>query len=334
MISIKKLLSADKEIETASIQAIRILIHGIGEHAAAGETDVVARFEESIQEILGVLEEDLTPGQLLAQANSAVSVLEGHNRRTARYRSLQTVELQKTVAMLLSTVRIISAAGDAHVNRLGDLGNQIATASVVDEVRSINDLLGHCLADIRIESECQRKETRETIEGLNRELEGTRKTAAGIVVSMVLDEVTGVPKRADAEATLARASREGSEVYAAVFVLDRLQAFNLRFGREVGDQVLTALTGMIRKQLKAGDLLYRWSGPTLVALLPRATRIERARSEIARIVETKLEHTVQLSNRTISLPIAARWSVFPMMAAPRLLFQKIDAFAAAPTSRD
>jgi len=34
------------------------------------------------------------------------------------------------------------------------------------------------------------------------------------------------------------------------------------------------------------------------------------------------------------LPVAARWTVLPTMAAPRLLFHKIEAFAAVPGAQD
>jgi len=43
---------------------------------------------------------------------------------------------------------------------------------------------------------------------------------------------------------------------------------------------------------------------------------------------------VQTASRTILLPIAARWTVFPSMAAPRLLMHKIDAFAEAKAARE
>ena len=70
----------------------------------------------------------------------------------------------------------------------------------------------------------------------------------------------------------------------------------------------------------------------MLALLSRPVRLEIVREEIARLMEYKYEHTVKTSSRTILLPISARWAVFPMMAAPRLLVQKIDTFTAQSSS--
>ena len=71
-----------------------------------------------------------------------------------------------------------------------------------------------------------------------------------------------------------------------------------------------------------------------VALLARPGSLERVRSELGRIMEAKLEHSIETSHRSVLVPIAARWTLFPMMAAPRLIYQKIDTFAAIPTERD
>jgi len=64
----------------------------------------------------------------------------------------------------------------------------------------------------------------------------------------------------------------------------------------------------------------------LVGILARPNRLERVRDEIGRIMEVKYEHTVRTASRTILLPISIRWALFPMMAVPRLLTQKIENF--------
>ncbi len=334
MISIKKFLSKDGEADRAAMQAVRLLVLGIGEHAAEGDADVTARFREGIQDIVDVLGDEIEPEELLLHVNAVVSALQDHHRRTLRQRTLQTTELQNIVKMLTSTVGVVASASDTHVTRLGEIEKQVLVASELNDVRSIKAKLSDCLGDIRKESERQRKETGEIIEELTQGLEYARKGTTAVRENGALDAVTGLPFRPDAEAALAQAGRTGAESYAAVLVLDRLQTFNLRFGREVGDEVLVAFTRMIRKQLSSGDQLFRWSGPTLVALLPRQGSLERVRGDVKRIVETKLEHTIETPSRSIMLPIAARWAVFPMMAAPRLMYQKIDAFAMVSGLRD
>ncbi len=334
MISIKKFLSKDDEAERAVMQAVRLLVLGIAEHAGGGEADVTARFRQGVQEIADVLVDDIDPDQLLVHANAVVSALQDHHRRATRHRALQTTELQNMVKMLASTLAAVAAASGTQVMRLGEIEKQVVVASELNDVRTIKAKLSECLEDIRKESERQRKETGDIIQELSQGLEDARKSTMVVREVSASDAVTGLPLRPDAEAALAQAGRSATEAYAAVLVLDRLQTFNLRFGREVGDDVLVAFARMIKKQLGSSDQLFRWSGPTLVALLPRQSSLERVRGDVKRFVETKLEHTIETPSRSIMLPIAARWAVFPMMAAPRLMYQKIDAFATISGPRD
>jgi hypothetical protein len=55
---------------------------------------------------------------------------------------------------------------------------------------------------------------------------------------------------------------------------------------------------------------------------------EQAAPIIRRVLEQRIEYEVELSARTILLPIAARWEVVPLMADARLVVNKIDSVVA------
>jgi diguanylate cyclase (GGDEF)-like protein len=328
VISIKKFLKSDRETDRTLLHVIRLLIHGIGEHTLVGEPGDGARFHHCIQEVSEALTEDIEPEDLLVHAGSVVKALEDHNRLTSLQQAQHSAELQNMVKMLTSTVRSVVAAGDTNVSRLTEIETRVASASELDDVRLIKSNLSDCLNDIRNEAERQRKENDSTLEQLGQALDQCRKQPKDLPETTAHDPVTGLAQRPAAETALALASQGGAAAYAAVLVLDRLQAVNLRFGREVGDEVLNEFARTIRKKLSRADQLFRWNGPVLLALVNGPSSIEIVRTEIARIVETKLEHTIETTSRSIMIPIAARWAVFPMMAAPRLLYQRIDTFTA------
>jgi len=117
-----------------------------------------------------------------------------------------------------------------------------------------------------------------------------------------------------------------------MMVIDRMQILNLRYGRDVGDQILFEFAAMTQQLLTVEDRLFRWGGPALLAIMRRpGASIGSVRSEVGRIMQTKLEHMIQTPSRSVMIPITARWSLFPVMAAPRLMYQKLDSFAASPT---
>jgi GGDEF domain-containing protein len=328
VISIKKFLSSDSEAVRPLMHVVRTLIQGIGEHATAGEAVDVALFRESIREISRAITDEVGPEDLIAHANSALHALGEHNLRTSRQQALHSTELQNMVKMLTSAVRAISAAGNANISRLSEIENRIAYASRLDDVRLIRTQLSDCLADIRHEAERQRRNQQSTIEHLSQGLSECRLQSPNAVENPAQDAVTRLPVRQAAEQALVDASQEGAPAFAAVLVLDRLQALNLKFSREVGDEVLAEFARAIEQKLPYPDQLFRWGGPSLLALLHRRTTIESVRAEVGRILDTKLEHNIQTPSRSIMIPIAPRWAVFPMMAAPRLLYKRIDTFSA------
>jgi GGDEF domain-containing protein len=324
VISIKKFLLSSETDQTL-MHVVRILIQGIGACAVGGEAEDCARFRDSVQEVSNALAGEVPPAELLVHAGSVLQALEDHTRRAMRHQHLQNLELQNMVKMLTTTVGVVSSVSNANVVRLSEIEKQVAVASQLDDVRIIKTKLADCLADIRTEADRQRKETEQIIEQLSQRVDQARQPAT--------DPVTGLAFRAQAEAVFAR-SDPGRQTYVAVMVLDRLPILNARFGREEGNKILAEYARTILGRLSPGDELFRWDGPALVALLPRQKSLLHVRIEFAHMIGIKLEHTIQLPSRSILLPIEARWSIFPMMAAPRLLYQKIDGFAAGANLHD
>jgi diguanylate cyclase (GGDEF)-like protein len=328
VISIKKFLSLNTETDHTLMHVVRLLVQGIGQHVVAGDVNDTARFRKNIADVSEALGETIAPAELLVHAGSVVQALEDYTSRTSRQQHLQTAEMQTMVKMLTSTVGIVSSASNTSVSRLGEIEKQVAVASALGDVRTIKARLSDCLADIRKEVQRQQKETGATIEELTQGLDEARRRSGNLsATGLRQDDVTRLPVRAEAETALTEAVKSGVPAFAAVFVLDRLQALNQRFGHEVGDEILTEFTRIIRRQLPADDRLFRWGGPTLMGLVMRPGTVERVRSEVGRLMDSRWEHTIQTPSRSILLPIAMRWAVFPMMAAPRLLFHKIDVFA-------
>ena len=149
-----------------------------------------------------------------------------------------------------------------------------------------------------------------------------------------LDSVTGLPDRAAAEDAILRAYAADTPACVGMLVVDRFNTVNLRFGNKVGDEILSHYARALRKQLPPEDPLFYWGGGALVALLLRPARMEQVRREFGRLVDTGYEHTVQTPSRVVHLPIQPRWAVWPMMASPALLIQKIEGFASMQTRPD
>lgn len=88
------------------------------------------------------------------------------------------------------------------------------------------------------------------------------------------DPLTGPTNRNAAQersaAEPAGAQRSGWPLSVLRLDLDHLKRIRDRHGFDARDQVLVAVSAAIRAQLRTGDLLARWGGEELVALMQRA----------------------------------------------------------------
>jgi diguanylate cyclase (GGDEF)-like protein/PAS domain S-box-containing protein len=87
------------------------------------------------------------------------------------------------------------------------------------------------------------------------------------------DHLTGLGNRRACEDAItrevARASRENASVVFVLFDLDHFKVVNDTYGHQVGDAVLRAVAGVLREASRSSDLVGRWGGEELLAILPR-----------------------------------------------------------------
>jgi diguanylate cyclase (GGDEF)-like protein len=318
VISLKKILQDDDATEETLLRIVRLLLQGIQQHAIEGDAEDVNGFRTSLQRLTNSLEGDLTVSELLVQAGSALQTLEDYNRRTTRYLKRPAGEWQAAVIMLISAVAALQPADGPRVGQLREIAGRVRAAGGPEEAHKVRLQLSECLTALQLDHRHQRDTDPS---------DASASPAERQLPEAASEPVTGLSTRSQAEEALAGGWQTDPPSYVAVMAIDRLRIFNMRFGHSVGDEVIRYYSEFLRDRLRPEDRMFRWSNAALVALLPRPNRLEIVRDELARLMDVRCEHTVQTASRTILLPIDARWTVFPSMAAPRLLIHKIDAFA-------
>jgi GGDEF domain-containing protein len=244
----------------------------------------------------------------LDSADHAVSLLKEYSHRTSKRLGQQSVELHAVIKMLFDTFRDLAIAGPEKMRQLQDLGAAMAATSDGEKLAQCRLRLSECLSEIRLEAE------------------RFRADAEGRTIFGRKDHLTGLESREAAEAALAKACAAETPGCAIIIIIDRIAVYNVRFGRAVGDKVLQFFADYLVRSLPFETPPFRWSGPAVLMLRPGAA--EQAIPIIRRVLEQRIEYEVELSARTILLPIAARWEVLQMMADPRLLVNKIDSIVA------
>jgi GGDEF domain-containing protein len=194
--------------------------------------------------------------------------------------------------------------------------------------------LGECLDKVSEEAERQKNETAASLLELQRNAEKAQAKPNANTESDI-DPVTGLPSQAAAKATFAAALSTPGRKFIITMVVDRMQPINARFGNAVGDRLLRALRKYVEaKVISEGDRLFRWSGPTLVALMSRQESIDQVRGSLKRLLDVKLDNEVNVGDRSAIIPLSVAWSVMGLIPPAVNIPSFIDRFVAAQTPRD
>jgi diguanylate cyclase (GGDEF)-like protein len=88
------------------------------------------------------------------------------------------------------------------------------------------------------------------------------------------DSLTGIANRREFTAILerevARVKRYGKPLSLAMFDLDYFKRVNDTFGHDVGDNMLQAVTGLVKKSIRSADVVARWGGEEFMVLMPES----------------------------------------------------------------
>src|SRR5688572_22787260 len=134
--------------------------------------------------------------------------------------------------------------------------------------------------------------------------------------SALVDPLTELPNSRGfymmLEQRLAECQRISNESLAVICMdVDNFKSINDQYGHAIGDRVLAAVAGVIRKELRQMDILTRYAGDEFVAIMPMAS------SHMAAAVGERIRNAVEnqrfavLRDKSVQLGISMGVACFP-----------------------
>lgn len=292
--------------------------------ALAYDREEYSEFRATLNQLALSLETMRDAPEFLGVAEAVNQTLEGYNRGAQRVHAAQTVELRCMIEMLSQTLVSLAEAGGQSVQALQSIRNQVESARQLDDIRLLRARLGDSLKSISDEARRQRERNAELL----RQAEQATLLAAGHRDYHQVDRVSGLPSPEKAESEITARVGIDSSFYAAVFVVERLESINLRYGYAAGDQLLQIFGKYLVSNLGAMDEVFRWRGPCFVALLDRKSSADTVASELAHFASIRQEHTMQVDGRPFKLSMSCAWTIVPLAKcqAAGEASQQIDRF--------
>ena len=112
------------------------------------------------------------------------------------------------------------------------------------------------------------------------------------------------------EQALVRASASKSEMALLCLDIDNFRDINNTCGYQAGDQLIVQLAYLLKKFIKAGDILARLGGDEFLLLMPN-TDFALAREKALHIIEEIRSHAFTVSTKTVNITISVGVAMSP-----------------------
>jgi diguanylate cyclase (GGDEF)-like protein len=329
VISLKRFLSTDGDDAKSDSRLAWLILEAVACHAIESDPMEREAFQTCLRQIVTKMEQSSNGAQMLVLTGEAIKSIETYSRGVQRSLGSQIKELQSIVSLFTRSMLQVSKGTAGSATKLRHIERQIEKSSQTEDLRLLKTQLAESL-EVICQEAVQQERRSEEIAGQLRDTMSRPEIAAVLSEAVAdLDMVTGLPNFRAAEQALRSAVIARTSTYAVLFCVDRLEVINSRFGFAVGDQVLMVFGQHLAQRLAATDRLYRWRGPGFLALLDRAGPEISIRAEIARMISARLEQAIELSGRSVLLPIGASWVLTGVAdSTVEKLTKKLDAFSA------
>lgn len=318
--------------ETPLTQVVSLLLEKLISGAVIADDDEYAAFRADINRMQAFVRQEPSPEKIVFTAGSATLVMEAYNRSINDIVRKERKELKNIVTLMTETVAAIAGENGKSIEKLRDIRGLLESRGAAD-LDALKQQLGECLRVFREETLRQKEEAESEIMALRREIELGARTVASPELH-ALDSATNLPPKEACVHAMHESIPPGKRRYVVVMVVTRLQAINARFGYEVGSRVLRHFGEFMQQQLSPGDRLFRWRGPALVALLESTEPLDQIRNRIRRIMELRVEQTLDIEGRSVMIPVSAAWSAFQIITTVAAAEKQIEIFTASQSSHE
>lgn len=306
------------------------MLTGVARHTLGVNEEELLAFKESMLALAGQIHEQATAAELDDTVNQALNLLIEYNDRTLKFNVTHTSELKAVMRTMTETLTYLSESRTRSVHQLQFMERELEQATQVDDLRLLRSRLIACLDVVREETVRLQSESQARSTEVRQQIDRTSKTIEQPVRFGAMDVVTGLPARRAAERTLTQAIAQRTEHAVAIFVVKRLTSINAKYGHAAGDEVMLRVANHFAQHLSAATFLYRWSGPSLVALITALGNKEEIRKAWTRAAAVKQEISLEVKQRQVFVVVETGMSfqLVTKSTAPEELFQSMDQFVA------
>jgi len=336
LVSLKGILRNGKPAPADYVRSLQTLLAGLSRYTIDGREDELAAFRETLLRLSADIREQSPTADIEKTVATALEHLRAYNERFSTLNTGKISELKSVMRTMTETITFLSESRTRSVHQLQFVEREMEQAVQLDDIRLLRVKLNSCLEMVREETVRLQTETKAPAEVV-----GAQKARPAVEVESAprfgsMDQVTGLPSRRSAELALADAVSGTRDVVIALFVVNRLPGINARYGREIGDEVMLRVSNHFAQHLASSTLLYRWSGPALVALAETHGKEQEIKAAWSKTASQKHEYSLDSQQRSVFVMVETSVSFFSAKetALSQELFRTLDHAVAGYTESE
>jgi GGDEF domain-containing protein len=316
----------NSDLSISKAQSLTSLLEALACHAINYDYDERTAFQREIRETSDKFENAVDSEAIVALTAESVNLVRGQSQEVERFIKGIATEKQVVIHLITESLIKVCTRSESTAQSLRALEKELEKASQLRDVRSLQTKIAHALDAICQEAAGQEEQLKE----LQPALLGLAKKTASV------DEITGLPGLSEAEAAIKELAKTGASAYVVAMTVRNLDVVNRRMGFVAGNELLVAFSQEIAQRLSGKDQLFRWRGPSFVAVFARGNSLEAVKREAAKFGAIRQERTIEDENSSIFFKMSTAWHLFPIPRASELagFSDQIDAFLLGQAPRD
>ncbi len=326
LISIRRFASLDGDIDSAVRRVPDLLIETLALHAIDCDPAEREQFQLTLRKLGSDLQAARDDQSVLLTTGEIIRTLDDYSRFLERFWRQRRQQFHAMIRLLADKLIEITDAGDARRRGLQEFERSLERESSPEDLRLLQAQLEQALRCVPREDPQQSKKGA----GLPRTPSVSHETESA---AETVDPVTGLPDRAAALDLLDQINRGAApHEFAALFCVDRLSSVNYRFGFSAGDNLLMLYAQHVAQHLAPSDQLFRWRGPSLLAILARSSSAGLA-VEMRNISSARFEYSISSEGKTALIPVSGSCVTFEIRSYPNTaaVTEALDRFATERT---
>lgn len=318
VISLKKLLDTSSEESSLTLRAIVLFLNATALRAVDYDAVKQATYQRGMQNICARIEHTGDAASLLLLADEAAKLTDEYNRGLEEHLQSLGAEKQSALSLMVEGFIKICADSEAAAQNLRFIEQELGKASRLQDIRALKGQMAGCLQALSRETARQEKGA----EGMQRQI-GLHNPGG-----VIYDPVTGLSGALPAESYIRGCTSSNQQIYVLLLVLKGVDVVNRRYGYAAGDRLISRYSAALAERLPEKGRLFRWHGPSFVAVMLKPESDSVLNAEVARVAAAPSEYLIEEDDRSIFLKATATWIVLPILRSSDAIdfSGKLDAF--------